>query len=108
LERSFDRDPFAKTGNILMERSFDRDFPSPQEIINRRQRDKPAWTKKLWVYDYRAIVHEMLKQKRLALSDFEGFIELYKAEDRSKRKAIWIPDQVRNDKVEMDSGSSPE
>ncbi len=50
---------------------------------------KTAWTKKLWIYDFRTNVHMTLKTKRLVKSDFDEFIELYKAGDRSKRKATW-------------------
>lgn len=50
---------------------------------------KTAWTKKLWIYDFRTNVHMTLKTKRLVKSDFEEFIELYKAGDRGKRKATW-------------------
>ena len=50
---------------------------------------KTAWTKKLWVYDYRTNVHKTLKQNRLTLDDFAEFIKLYQAEDRRKRRATW-------------------
>ena len=46
---------------------------------------KTAWTKKLWIYDFRTNVHMTLKTKRLVKSDFDEFIELYRADDRSKR-----------------------
>lgn len=47
---------------------------------------KTAWTKKIWFYDFRTNVHMTLKTKRLVKNDFDEFIELYKAGDRSKRK----------------------
>ncbi len=37
---------------------------------------KIAWTKKLWIYDFRTNVHMTLKTKRLIKSDFNEFIEL--------------------------------
>ena len=46
---------------------------------------KTAWTKKVWIYDFRTNVHMTLKTKRLVKSDFDGFIECYKADDRKKR-----------------------
>lgn len=49
---------------------------------------KPA-TEKLWVYDLRTNMHFTLRTKRLEMSDLTDFIECYKAEDRSKRKATW-------------------
>jgi type I restriction enzyme M protein len=72
---------------------------------------KTAWTKKLWVYDYRTNVHKTLKQNRLALSDFEEFIECYKAEDRSKRreskkidrwKSFTYDELIARDKTNLD------
>ncbi|MCB1053874.1 MAG: SAM-dependent DNA methyltransferase, partial [Acidobacteria bacterium] len=50
---------------------------------------KTAWTKKLWVYDYRTNVHKTLKENKLKCEDFNEFEDLYKPEDRSKRKATW-------------------
>lgn len=47
---------------------------------------KEAWTKKLWVYDYRTNVHKTLKQNRLSKTDFAEFMECYKAGDISKRR----------------------
>lgn len=50
---------------------------------------KEPWTKQLWVYDYRTNVHKTLKQNRLTKNDFAEFIELYRADDLSQRKATW-------------------
>ncbi len=47
---------------------------------------KTPWTKKIWIYDFRTNVHMTLKTKRLVKTDFKEFIELYKADDRKKRK----------------------
>jgi len=47
---------------------------------------KTAWTKKLWIYDFRTNVHMTLKTKKLVKSDFDEFIECFKADDRSKRR----------------------
>jgi len=47
---------------------------------------KTPWTKKIWIYDYRTNVHMTLKTKKLVKSDFDEFIECYKADDRSKRR----------------------
>ena len=72
---------------------------------------KTAWTKKLWVYDYRTNVHKTLKQNKLALSDFDEFIECYKAGDRSKRreaktkerwKAFTYEELIARDKTNLD------
>ena len=50
---------------------------------------KMPWTKKLWVYDFRTNIHKTLKTNRLSLDDFREFIDLYRADDRSKRKATF-------------------
>jgi type I restriction enzyme M protein len=72
---------------------------------------KTAWSKKLWVYDFRTNVHKTLKQNRLALSDFDEFIECYKAEDRSKRreskklerwKSFTYDELIARDKTNLD------
>jgi len=47
---------------------------------------KTAWTKKVWIYDFRTNVYMTLKTKRLVKTDFDEFVELYKADDRSKRR----------------------
>lgn len=72
---------------------------------------KTAWTKKLWIYDFRTNVHMTLKTKRLVKSDFDEFIECYKAEDRSKRresnkierwKSFSYEDLIARDKTNLD------
>lgn len=72
---------------------------------------KTPWTKKVWVYDYRTNVHKTLKQNKLKSSDFEEFIELYKADDRSKRleaeanerwKAFTYEEIIARDKTNLD------
>ncbi len=54
---------------------------------------KTAWTRKLWIYDFRTNVHKTLKTKRLVKRDFDKFIALYKPKDRRKRKATWSEDK---------------
>ena len=58
-------------------------------FFDNKPASKTAWTKKVWIYDFRTNVHMTLKTKRLAKSDFDEFITLYKADDRSKRKPTW-------------------
>lgn len=50
--------------------------------------------KKIWVYDYRTNVHKTLKQNPLKKSDFEEFIELYKAGDLANRQATWSEENL--------------
>ena len=72
---------------------------------------KTAWTKKIWFYDFRTNVHMTLKTKRLIKSNFDEFIELYKADDRSQRvesetserwKAFSYDEIIARDKTNLD------
>ena len=54
---------------------------------------KTAWTKKLWVDDYRTNVHKTLKQNRLALSDFDELI----ARDKTNLDIFWLKDESLED-----------
>jgi len=72
---------------------------------------KTAWTKSIWIYDFRTNVHMTLKTKRLVKSHFDEFIELYKANDRSERvestdherwKAFSYDDVIARDKTNLD------
>ncbi|TKE93728.1 SAM-dependent DNA methyltransferase [Vibrio sp. F12] len=63
---------------------------------------KEAWTKSVWVYDYRTNVHKTLKTNKLARNDFDEFVELYQADDFKKRVANWA--EVR----EEDGGPGPD
>ncbi|WP_339890234.1 class I SAM-dependent DNA methyltransferase [uncultured Flavobacterium sp.] len=50
---------------------------------------KDPWTKEVWVYDYRTNVHHTLKKNPLKLSDLKDFIDLYKTDNRAKRKETY-------------------
>ncbi len=72
---------------------------------------KTAWTKELWVYDYRTNVHKTLKQNRLSKADFVEFIDCFKAGDRSQRqqldevsrwKAFNYDELIARDKANLD------
>jgi type I restriction enzyme M protein len=47
---------------------------------------KDAWTKEVWVYDYRTNIHHTLKKNPLKLEDLKEFIECYNPPNRHKRK----------------------
>lgn len=72
---------------------------------------KTAWTKKLWIYDFRTNVHMTLKTKKLVKNDFDEFIKCYKADDRSKRretqkierwKSFTYDELIARDKTNLD------
>lgn len=54
---------------------------------------KEPWTESVWVYDYRTNVHKTLKMNKLVRSDFDEFVELYKADDLKARVATWAEEQ---------------
>uniref|UniRef100_UPI0040492E94 N-6 DNA methylase n=1 Tax=Flavobacterium sp. TaxID=239 RepID=UPI0040492E94 len=50
---------------------------------------KEHWTKEVWVYDYRTNIHHTLKKNPLKLSDLKDFIDLYKSDNKAKRKETY-------------------
>jgi type I restriction enzyme M protein len=48
-----------------------------------------AWTKKLWVYDFRTNMHFTLKEKPLARSDLDEFVQCYNPKTPHNRTATW-------------------
>lgn len=50
---------------------------------------KDAWTKEVWIYDYRTNVHHTLKKNPLKLEDLRDFINVYNPENRHKRTETW-------------------
>ncbi len=50
---------------------------------------KEAWTKEVWIYDYRTNVHHTLKKNPLKYSDLEDFIQCYNPKDPHNRKESW-------------------
>jgi type I restriction enzyme M protein len=43
----------------------------------------------LWIYDFRTDKHFTLQTKPLTRGDLREFVELYRADDRTRRKATW-------------------
>lgn len=50
---------------------------------------KEAWTRDVWVYDYRTNIHHTLKKKPLRYDDLQEFIACYKPFNRHERKENW-------------------
>jgi type I restriction enzyme M protein len=55
-------------------------------FFDNKPSSKTAWTKEIWVYDYRTNVHHTLKKNPLKLEDLRDFITLYNPKNRNKRK----------------------
>ncbi|MCB0273062.1 MAG: N-6 DNA methylase, partial [Bdellovibrionales bacterium] len=58
-------------------------------FFDNRPASKSAWTQELWIYDYRTNIHKTLKGNPLKRNDFDEFIALYQASDRSQRRGTW-------------------
>jgi type I restriction enzyme M protein len=50
---------------------------------------KEAWTKEVWVYDYRTNIHHTLKKKPLRYEDLADFVACYQPHNRHGRQEIW-------------------
>lgn len=50
---------------------------------------RTAWTKDVWIYDYRTNIKHTLKTDPLRYEDLADFINCYNPGDRHKRKATW-------------------
>lgn len=58
-------------------------------FFDRKPASETAWTKALWVYDYRTNVHHTLKQNTIRRSDLDGFVDCYRPGARQTRGATW-------------------
>jgi type I restriction enzyme M protein len=50
---------------------------------------KEAWTREVWVYDYRTNIHHTLKKKPLRYEDLADFVACYNPANRHGRQEIW-------------------
>ncbi|NMG46025.1 N-6 DNA methylase [Aromatoleum toluvorans] len=50
---------------------------------------KEAWTKEVWIYDYRTNIHHTLKKKPLRFEDLQEFIACYQPANRFRRQETW-------------------
>jgi len=55
-------------------------------FFDNKPADKTAWTKEIWVYDYRTNIHHTLKKNPLKLEDLKDFITCCNPENRNNRK----------------------
>jgi type I restriction enzyme M protein len=58
-------------------------------FFDRKPASDTAWTKELWVYDFRTNKHFTLKQNTLKRADLDDFVACYKPGHRVDRKATW-------------------
>ena len=50
---------------------------------------KEAWTREVWVYDYRTNIHHTLKKKPLRYEDLQDFVACYQPLNRFERSETW-------------------
>src|SRR5690554_261075 len=58
-------------------------------FFDNRPGAKEAWTKEVWIYDYRTNVHHTLKKKPMQLEDLQDFIDCYNPSNRNDRAETW-------------------
>jgi len=58
-------------------------------FFDNKPASKDAWTKEVWVYDYRTNIHHTLKKNPLKFDDLKDFIACYNPANRHKRKEIF-------------------
>jgi len=58
-------------------------------FFDNKPASKNAWTKDVWIYDYRNNVHHTPKKNPMRMSHLQDFIEVYNSENRHKRKETW-------------------
>lgn len=58
-------------------------------FFDNKPSSKNAWTKEIWVYDYRTNIHHTLKKNPLQLEDLRDFINCYNPANRFKRKETY-------------------
>lgn len=58
-------------------------------FFDNRPGSREAWTREIWIYDYRTNIHHTLKKKPLSFDDLADFIACYNSENREVRKETW-------------------
>jgi type I restriction enzyme M protein len=54
-------------------------------FFDNKPASKEAWTKDVWIYDYRTNIHHTLKKGTMQLEDLRDFITLYNPSNRHRR-----------------------
>ncbi len=53
---------------------------------------RTAWTKDVWIYDYRTNIHHTKKKNPMQYADLQDFMDCYNPQNRHKRQETWHPD----------------
>ncbi|WP_373496681.1 N-6 DNA methylase [Aquiflexum sp.] len=54
-------------------------------FFDNKPASKEAWTKEVWIYDYRTNIHHTLKKGTMRLENLQDFIQCYNPSNRNKR-----------------------
>ena len=77
--------------------AFSDDVSSRMRALSQRLEDsdldilliQEAWTREVWVYDYRTNIHHTLKKKPLRYEDLADFVACYQPSNRHGRQEKW-------------------
>jgi type I restriction enzyme M protein len=58
-------------------------------FFDNKPASKDAWTKEVWIYDYRSNISHSLKKNPMHFDHLQDFIQLYNPENRNKRAETW-------------------
>jgi len=58
-------------------------------FFDNKPASKEAWTKDIWIYDYRTNIHHTPKKRVMTMGHLDEFIQLYNSDNRNKRKETW-------------------
>ncbi|MFZ2897252.1 MAG: class I SAM-dependent DNA methyltransferase [Saprospiraceae bacterium] len=58
-------------------------------FFDNKPASKDAWTKEVWIYDFRTNIHFTKKVNPMRFDDLRGFIQCYNPENRHQRKETW-------------------
>lgn len=63
-------------------------------FFDNKPASKEAWTKEVWIYDYRTNINHTLKKNPMTLENLEDFIKCYHPENISKRAETWSEENL--------------
>jgi len=61
-------------------------------FFDNKPASKDAWTKDIWIYDYRNNVHHTPKKNPMRMTHLQDFIDVYNSQNRNKRVETWTDD----------------
>lgn len=72
-------------------------------FFDKKRAAKKAWTKELWIYDFRTNVHFTLKNNTLKSGGLDDFVKCYKKRAETERfKCFTYDELIQRDKLNLD------